>query len=87
MPAWRADGRELYYVSLEGKMTAVAVTPGPELDSSAPVILFDAPLRQHQTTQYDVANDGRFLLNRRVENDTPDPIALLQNWDVQLRNK
>ena len=87
MPVWRADGRELYYVSLDGKMTAVAVTPGNELEAAAPVALFDAPLRQHPTTQYDVTNDGRFLLNRRVESAVPDPIALLQNWDVQLLEK
>ena len=87
MPVWRADGRELFYVSLDGKMTAVSVTPGAELEAAAPVTLFDAPLRQHATTQYDVSSDGLFLLNRRVEDDAAEPITLLQNWDMQLREK
>jgi Tol biopolymer transport system component len=88
MPVWRADGRELFYVSLDDKMTAVAVTPGPQFDAGAPVALFDAPLRQHPTTQYDVSHDGRrFLLNRRVDSATGEPIALLQNWDVKLAEK
>jgi Tol biopolymer transport system component len=87
MPVWRPDGRELFYVSLDGKMTAVAVTAGADFETGAPVALFDAPLRQHATTQYDVANDGRFLLNRRVESVNADPITLLQNWDVPLHGK
>ena len=87
MPVWRPDGRELFYVSLDGKMTGVAVTAGADFETATPVVLFDAPLRQHATTQYDVSSDGRFLLNRRVENINADPVSLLQNWDVQLRGK
>lgn len=87
MPVWRPDGRELFYVSLGGKMMAVAVTPGADFETATPVTLFDAPLRQHATTQYDVTNDGRFLLNRRVETVNADPVTLLQNWDVQLLGK
>ena len=85
MPVWRRDGREVFYVSLDGKMNAVAVTSGATFAAAAPVVLFDAPLRAHQTTQYDVTPDGRrFLLNRRVDAPAIEPVALLQNWDQRL---
>jgi len=81
MPAWRGDGAEVYYVSLDQKMMAVAVTPGPEFEARTPVVLFDAPVRVHATRQYDVTPDGqRFLLNRLVESDKIEPLALIQNW-------
>ncbi|HET7710786.1 MAG TPA: hypothetical protein VFL80_02545, partial [Thermoanaerobaculia bacterium] len=85
MPAWRGDGRELYYVSSDQKMTAVALTGGAELQAAEPVALFDAPLRPHPTSQYEVSGDGqRFLLNRRVESGNPEPVAMLQNWQRRL---
>jgi serine/threonine protein kinase/Tol biopolymer transport system component len=88
MPMWRGDGRELFYVSLEGKMMSVAVTPGPEFVTEPPATLFDAPLRNHPTTQYDVTSDGQhFLLNKRVESVSAEPVALVQNWDVKLAGK
>jgi len=85
MPAWRGDGAELYYVSLDQKMMAVAVTPGPDFEAAPPSLLFDAPVRIHATRQYDVTPDGqRFLLNRLVESDKIEPIALIQNWQTRL---
>ncbi len=33
-----------------------------------------------QGRQYNVAPDGRFLINRELENDTA-PITLLMNWN------
>jgi len=31
-------------------------------------------------TNYDVASDGRFLINTVLDDATPAPITLLQNW-------
>jgi eukaryotic-like serine/threonine-protein kinase len=85
MPVWRSDGRELFYLSNDQKMMSVAVTPGADLEAAAPAALFDAPLRTHPTRQYDVSRDGqRFLLNRRVESATIEPLTLIQNWDLKL---
>jgi hypothetical protein len=28
-PVWRADGKEIFYLALDGKMMAVSVEPGP----------------------------------------------------------
>jgi eukaryotic-like serine/threonine-protein kinase len=63
-PRWRHDGRELYFVSDDSRLMAVAVTvPG---QASEPQPLF--PVRLPNSAgprlgirQYDVARDGRFL--------------------------
>ncbi|HUP66567.1 MAG TPA: protein kinase [Thermoanaerobaculia bacterium] len=88
MPVWSGDGKELFYVSPDDKMNAVTITPGSELDAAAPEPLFDAPLRFHGNTQYEVTSDGRrFLLNRRVEESADESITLLQNWQIRLASK
>jgi hypothetical protein len=34
-----------------------------------------------QGRQYDVAADGRFLINMELDDDVGTPITLIQNWD------
>jgi hypothetical protein len=43
-PLWRNDGKELFYLSLRGKLMAVDTTLGAALDSSDPESLFQAPI-------------------------------------------
>ncbi|HEX2461034.1 MAG TPA: hypothetical protein VHJ58_12885 [Vicinamibacterales bacterium] len=38
-----------------------------------------------QGRQYDVASDGRFLINTVLENAGTTPITLLQNWHPEVR--
>ena len=84
-PVWRPDGKELYYLNPAGAMMAAPITvTGSTLAPGAPIVLFptrivgggvDAQLRR----QYDVAPDGRFLINTELDSDAA-PITLLQNW-------
>jgi Tol biopolymer transport system component len=84
-PAWRGDGREIYYVAPDQKMMAVKVTPGKEFESETPVALFNVRLREHIARQYDVTPDGsRFLLNQQVEEAATEPITVLQNWTARF---
>jgi serine/threonine protein kinase len=39
-PRWRQDGKELFYVSPDGKLMAVSVTTGATFESRYPVVLF-----------------------------------------------
>ena len=39
-PFWRRDGRELYYISADGKLMVVEITPGAELKAGTPKELF-----------------------------------------------
>lgn len=89
-PVWRPDGKELYYLNLEGAMMAapIAIT-GATLDPGAPAVLF--PTRNlgsgvdaQQGRQYDVAPDGRFLINTELDSATA-PITLIQNWNPEAK--
>src|SRR5262249_52820372 len=84
-PAWRPDGKELYYIAPDGKMMAAPIAVREaQLEPGAPVALFQTrtaggPLNVSLGRQFDVSRDGRFLIN------TPDeavasPITILQNW-------
>jgi hypothetical protein len=90
MPAWRPDGKELYYLNPAGAMMAAPITvTGATLAPGVPMVLFrtrifgggiDAQLGR----QYDVAPDGRFLINT-VLDDAAAPITLLMNWNPEAK--
>lgn len=81
MPQWRRDGRELFYIDLNGTLTVV----GMDLEAAefgTPHGLFATGLRltpySMWMNQYAVANDGQsFLLNRPVEQPDATITALL----------
>lgn len=85
-PRWSRDGKELYYVAPDAKMMAVPVqATRTTLEAGVPAALFQTRKvggglnvisRGHQ---YDVAIDGRFLINVDAES-RPTPITLLMNW-------
>jgi Tol biopolymer transport system component len=86
-PLWSPDGRELYYLNPEGGMMAAAVSVSADgFAPGAPELLFPtrivgSGLSQGQGRQYDVAADGRFLINTVLNTATPPPITLIQNWN------
>ena len=87
MARFRADGKELYYVALDGKLMAVSLEAsgdGATLEPGAARALFDAgigsPVQSNSLQQYMVARDGdRFLMNRLVE-EVPPPVTVIVNW-------
>ena len=84
-PRWRPDGRELYFIGPNGEMMAAPIAAtGTTLEPGAPVALFPTRIygggvENSLGRQYDVARDGRFLINT-VLDDTTSPITLIQNW-------
>jgi Tol biopolymer transport system component len=42
-PAWRRDGRELFYTAPDQRLMAISITTSPSFTAGAPVALF--PLR------------------------------------------
>jgi hypothetical protein len=88
-PRWRADGKELFYLTPNGKVMAAAAVPGPTPEFRAPVMLFQSPLNEPSavTDQYDVSRDGqRFLLTRgpRLDQSELAPLAVVLNWTKAL---
>jgi Tol biopolymer transport system component len=89
---WRRDGKELFYVGLDGQLMAVSFQPGSDrkaVETATPVPLFvpriaggvvQGGLRQ----QYVVSRDGqRFLINTPVVEEAVSPITLVLNWKVR----
>ena len=91
-PRWRRDGKELFYVSAEGKMMAVAVTAGASFAAGSPVALFQIHQRQPVSStdvfSYDVSGDGqRFLVNTKVDEANAAPLSVLLNWVSEMEKK
>ena len=84
-PVWRPDGKELYYIDPVGALVTVPIAfSGGTLLPGTPMVRFLDPhpgwrRRCGPGTAYDVAPDGRFLINTVIE-DVDAPITLLQHW-------
>ena len=89
-PVWGPDGKELYYLNPEGALMGAPITvTGATLDTGAPVALFPTRILGggvdvNQGRQYDVAPDGRFLINT-VLDDAATPITLVMNWNPEAK--
>jgi Tol biopolymer transport system component len=89
-PRWRADGKELYFMAMDGKLMAVPVSSaGSAFDAGAAVPLFQVQIVSTSAAahkpQYAVARDGRFLINQPVKEATATPITLLMNWNPETK--
>jgi Tol biopolymer transport system component len=90
-PRWRHDGRELFYLAPDNKMTSVAVRAGATFEAGTPEALFQtrsAGLAPSTTfsQQYDVTRDGqRFLLNVDTSEVNAVPITVVLDWTAALQ--
>jgi Tol biopolymer transport system component len=88
-PSWRQDGKELFYLSVDGKMMAAAVTTGAGFKAGSPVALFQThrrlPVSSQDDFSYDVSGDGqRFLIATKVDEANAPPLSVLLNWASQM---
>jgi len=88
-PRWRGDGKELFYLSSDGKIMAAPVTTGTNFDSGTPVALFQAtprpPVPIFDLFVYDVSRDGqRFLIATQVGQTATAPMSIILNWAAKL---
>ena len=88
-PRWRGDGKELFYLSSDGKIMAAPVTSGANFDAGMPIALFQATPRQPVSLQdffvYDVSRDGqRFLISTQVKQAEIAPMSVVLNWAAKL---
>ena len=88
-PRWRQDGKELFYLSAEGRMMAVAVKAESSFEPGPPVALFQTHRRQPVSAEdvfsYDVSGDGqRFLIITKVEESRAAPLSVFLNWASEM---
>ncbi|HEX4948988.1 MAG TPA: protein kinase [Blastocatellia bacterium] len=86
IPYWRRDGRELYYVSTEGKLMVVEITPDAELKTGPPKELFTPRgYRVSANRGYTVTGDGqRFLFVTSAEEAALPPFTVVLNWMAEV---
>jgi eukaryotic-like serine/threonine-protein kinase len=86
LPRWRADGRELYYMSLPGEIMAVPVNAsGPSFEADVPTMLFPTRMSRAAGYQYIVSADGsRFLINETLPRAGTPSIEIVANWPALL---
>ena len=85
-PVWRRDGRELFYVDLEGRLRGRSV--GREARTLGTAVLLSVPLigSGHWGTQYDVSPDGqRVYFIDRTPAPRPSEINVAIGWRAFLR--
>jgi eukaryotic-like serine/threonine-protein kinase len=93
-PAWRSDGRELYYLAPDGKIVAVSVKIDPTFQADQASELFQTtllPTVNPVARRYAVSADGqRFLLassSGGAASSDSTPITVVVNWTAALRKK
>ena len=89
-PEWRRDGKELFYVSPEGRMMSVpVVTDGAVFEHGAQTALFEVEMPQPNppyANDYAVSADGqRFLVNTVIDQPRRQALTVILNWTEMLR--
>jgi dipeptidyl aminopeptidase/acylaminoacyl peptidase len=87
-PHWRSDGSELFYVALDGRLTATSITPAADRQSieiGPPRPLFVAQAGNAVTpvtsANFAASADGqRLLVNRLLREAGSPPLRVVLNW-------
>jgi Tol biopolymer transport system component len=83
-PRWRRDGRELFYLSLDGAVMAAGVNATDGL-ISAPRTLFQTHVSPSPNVpQYDVTADGERFLVVEPARSGGEPVTFVLNWTSGL---
>jgi eukaryotic-like serine/threonine-protein kinase len=91
-PRWRRDGKELFYLSLDGQLMAVDVTGGPIFKAGVPQSLFRALVVRGRresllgVLRWDVAPDGKRFLIDTVKTSS-EPLTVVLNWTAELKKE
>jgi eukaryotic-like serine/threonine-protein kinase len=85
-PRWRGDGRELFFIDLQGKMMSVSVEHGSPRNIGSPKKLFDTGLIPDPTVnQYAVTDDGQKFLILEPRKGFLETYSVVLNWPAALR--
>ncbi|HUA59169.1 MAG TPA: hypothetical protein VML19_10470, partial [Verrucomicrobiae bacterium] len=88
LPRWRADGKELFFITSSGRMMSVDVHSGNgEFQCDPPQPLFQTRTIPNTWNLFDVAPDGqRFLVNLPLDWPSASPITVMTNWTEKVKD-
>jgi dipeptidyl aminopeptidase/acylaminoacyl peptidase len=85
-PRWRGDGKELYFLTLDGTLMGANIATNGRFQASVPKPFFETRLsRDASLRPYDVTADGeRFLVPVPLTRQSP-PITVVLNWPQLIK--
>jgi eukaryotic-like serine/threonine-protein kinase len=89
-PQWRADGKELFFVTPDDTLQAVPVSMGASFEPGVPKPLFKRAIERSGLvrSRWCPTSDGqRFVLNAAREAGQSPPFAIVLNWPATLTQK
>jgi hypothetical protein len=90
-PLWAPNGRELFYLDGDGRLTTVPVRTSPTFNYGNSTTLFDTRTFTVNVRSYDVSRDGqKFLMIKEPLNVDPKPapaarLVVVLNWTEELK--
>jgi serine/threonine protein kinase/Tol biopolymer transport system component len=89
LPRWRADGKELFFLSPDDKMMSAEIVESEnDFETGKIQSLFQTHAFITASWSYDVSADGkRFVIETRDPHAGTGPITLITNWPGLLKQK
>ena len=86
LPAWRKDGRELYFLDQSNNLVAVDVSASVDsVKLGIPHVLFKLPGLNNSWHFAATADGKKFVVDIVNTMQSPDPFTLVQNWTADLK--
>jgi len=83
-PHWRQDGKQIVYLTMDGKLMAVDVKQGEPPETGTPYQLFETRLRASGTVeQFSMSPDGMMFYLPDPVQETEKPMTIVLNWPTQ----
>jgi serine/threonine protein kinase len=81
-PRWSPDGKELYYIGVDGTLMSASI----ELGQNGLRVSITQPLFKTNRMLFDVSPDGkRFLVYKEAQDQPNSAITLITNWSKALQ--
>jgi eukaryotic-like serine/threonine-protein kinase len=88
VPRWRDDGKEIFYLTQDGRVMSAQLKSDSSFDNAVTKQLFHLDIKLAPGYPFDVTPDGaRFLINTPAEANNPAPMVVLVNWPATLKQK
>jgi serine/threonine protein kinase len=88
IPRWRDDGKEIFYLTQDGKVMSAQLKSDSSFDNVVTKQLFKLDIKLASGYSFDATPDGsRFLINTPAEANTPAPMVVVLNWPATLKQK